>query len=63
MKFVELKSRGGNYLVVASNIAYLRTDENGQTKVGLVGGDSLLVVGSMQEVADQVLAGVAEAGK
>jgi protein TonB len=60
MKFVELKSRGGDYLVVASNIAYLRTDENGQTKVGLVGGDSLLVVGSMSEVAAQVLAGVAE---
>lgn len=62
MKFVELKSRGGNYLVVASNIAYLRMDENGQTKVGMVGGDSLLVVGSMEEVAAQVLAGVAEAG-
>jgi len=59
MKFVELKSRGGDYLVVAANIAYLRTDENGQTKVGLVGGDSLLVVGSMQEVAAQVTAGSA----
>lgn len=61
MKFIELKSRGGNYLVVASNIAYLRMDENGQTKVGLIGGDSLLVVGSMEEVAATVLAGVAEA--
>jgi len=57
MKFVELKSRGGDYFVVASNIAYLRADENGQTKVGLVGGDSLLVVGSMQEVAEKVVAG------
>jgi len=57
MKFVELKSRGGNYLVVAANIAYLRADENGQTKIGLVGGDSLLVVGSMEEVAALVLAG------
>lgn len=56
MKFVQLHSRGGNYLVVAANIAYLRADENGQTKVGLVGGDSLLVVGSMQEVAAQVMA-------
>ena len=56
MKFVELKSRGGDYLVVAANIAYLRADENGQTKVGLVGGDSLLVVGSLREVATQVLA-------
>ena len=50
MKFVELKSRGGNYFVVAANIAYLRVDENGQTKVGLIGGDSLLVVGSMTPV-------------
>ena len=57
MNFVPLKSRGGDYLVVAANIAYLRTDENGQTKVGLVGGDSLLVVGSMTEVAAQVMTG------
>ena len=57
MKFVELKSRGGNYFVVANNIAYLRADENGQTKVGLIGGDSLLVVGTMAEIAAQVLAG------
>lgn len=57
MKFILLKSRGGDYLVVAANIAYLRTDENGQTKVGMVGGDSLLVVGSMEEVAEKVLAG------
>lgn len=57
MKFVELRSRGGDYRVVAANIAYLRNDENGQTKVGLVGGDSLLVVGSMDDVAAQILAG------
>jgi len=57
MKFVELKSRGGDYFVVAANIAYLRADENGQTKIGLVGGDSLLVVGSIAEIAALVLAG------
>lgn len=57
MKFILLKSRGGDYLVVAANIAYLRTDENGQTKVGMVGGDSLLVVGSIEEVAEKILAG------
>ena len=57
MKFILLKSRGGDYLVVAANIAYLRSDENGQTKVGMVGGDSLLVVGSIEEVAEQVMAG------
>jgi hypothetical protein len=56
MKFVALHSRGGDYFVVAANIAYLRADENGQTKVGLVGGDSLLVVGSLKEVAAKVLA-------
>jgi hypothetical protein len=56
MKFVRLKSRGGDYLVVVSNIAYLRTDENNQTKVGLVGGDSLLVVGSLDEVSATLLA-------
>ncbi|MES2986301.1 MAG: hypothetical protein V4808_00200 [Pseudomonadota bacterium] len=60
MKFVELHSRGGNYLVVAANIAYLRQDENGQTKVGMVGGDSLLVVGNIAEVSAQVLAGVSQ---
>jgi protein TonB len=57
MRFVELKSRGGDYRVVAENVAYLRTDENGQTKVGLVGGDSLLVVGSMAEIAAKIEAG------
>jgi hypothetical protein len=57
MKFVLLKSHGGNYLVVVANVAYLRTDENGQTKVGLVGGDSILVAGSMEETAATILAG------
>lgn len=57
MKFVLLNSRGGNYLVVAENVAWLRTDENGQTKVGMVGGDSLLVAGSIEETAAAILAG------
>lgn len=61
MQFVELKSRGGDYYVVAANIAYLRADENGQTKVGLIGGDSLLVVGSMAEIVAKVLAGGSQA--
>lgn len=55
MKFVSLPSRGGNYLVVAQNIAWLRTDENGQTKVGIVGGSPLLVTGSVEEVAASLL--------
>lgn len=57
MKFVSLKSRGGNYLVVAENIAWLRTHEDGQTKVGVVGGDYLLVAGSIEETAAAILAG------
>lgn len=56
MKFVQLDSRGGNYLVVAQNIAWLRTGENGQTNVGIVGGSPLLVTGSIEEVAAKVLA-------
>ncbi|MBA3896390.1 MAG: hypothetical protein H0X36_04500 [Sphingomonadaceae bacterium] len=57
MKFISLKSRGGNYLVVAANIAWLRTDEDGQTKVGIVGGEALLVAGTIEETAAIVLAG------
>ena len=54
MKFVSLPSRGGNYLVVAQNVAWLRNDENGQTKVGIVGGQPLLVTGSIEEVAEMI---------
>lgn len=57
MKFVSLQSRGGNYLVVASNVAWLRSGENGQTLVGMVGSSPLLVTGSVDEVAATILAG------
>lgn len=57
MKFVSLKSLGGDYLVVAQNVAWLRSHENGQTKVGVVGGDSLLVSGTIEETAAAILAG------
>ena len=57
MKFVLLESRGGNYLVVANNIAWLRTGENGQTNVGMVGGSPLLVSGEIDEVAAKITAG------
>ncbi|HEX8192405.1 MAG TPA: hypothetical protein VF552_05845 [Allosphingosinicella sp.] len=57
MKFIMLRSRGGDYMVVAENVAWLRSHENGQTKVGVVGGDSLLVAGSIEEVAAIILAG------
>jgi periplasmic protein TonB len=59
MKFITLTSRGGNYLVVANNVAWLRTAENGQTQVGIVGGQPLLVAGTMEETAATILAGVA----
>jgi len=57
MKFVSLKSRGGDYLVVAEQVAWLRAHENGQTKVGLVGGDSLIVAGGIEATAATILAG------
>ena len=57
MKFVKLKSRGGDYLIVAENIAWLRSHENNQTKVGVVGGDYLLVNGTIEETAEAILAG------
>jgi periplasmic protein TonB len=55
MKFVFLKSRGGDYLVVAENVAWLRSAENGQTNVGMVGGDPLVVAGSIEEIAETIL--------
>lgn len=57
MKFIPLKSRGGDYLVVASNVAWLRTGENGQTLVGIIGSSPLQVTGSIDEVAAVILAG------
>jgi hypothetical protein len=57
MKFVSLNSRGGDYLVVAGNIAWLRAAENGQTNVGIVGGTPLLVTGSIEETMRRILAG------
>lgn len=57
MKFVSLQSRGGDYLVVAGNVAWLRTHENGQTQVGIVGGAPLLVAGTIEETAAIILAG------
>lgn len=57
MKFVKLHSRGGDYLVIASNIAWLRNGENGQTLVGMVGSSPLLVTGKIDEVAQMILDG------
>ena len=57
MKFVSLKSRGGNYLVVAENVAWLRDDVDGQTKIGIVGGSPLLVAGTIEETAAIILEG------
>ena len=57
MKFVRLHSRGGDYLVVVANIAWLRTGENDQTNVGIVGSTPLVVAGTIEEVAGTILAG------
>jgi siroheme synthase len=57
MKFVLLKSFGGDYLVVVKNIAWLRAGENGQTIVGMVGGDPLMVTGTIEEVALKIKSG------
>jgi hypothetical protein len=57
MKFISLKSRGGNYLVVAENVAWLRAHENDQTQVGVIGGAPILVAGSIEETAATILAG------
>jgi periplasmic protein TonB len=62
MKFVQLTSRGGNYMVVADNVAWLRNGENGQTLIGIVGGQPLLVAGSMEETAKTILDAVNGAG-
>lgn len=56
MKFIELPSRGGNYLVVAANVAWLRAAENGQTAVGIIGSSPLLVSGTIDQVAATILA-------
>ena len=57
MKFVLLKSRGGDYLMVVENVAWLRSHENDQTKVGIVGGDPILVAGTIEEIGATILAG------
>ena len=57
MKFVPMKSRGGDYLVIAGNVAWLRTHENGQTLVGIVGSTPILVAGTIKETAATILAG------
>lgn len=57
MKFVLLKSRGGDYMVITQNVAWLRVHENDQTKIGMIGSDAILVAGTMEETAAALLAG------
>ena len=57
MKFVLLKSHGGDYLVVAGNVAWLRAHENKQTLVGMIGGLPIQVAGTIEETAAAILAG------
>ena len=56
MKFVLLKSRGGDYMVVAQNVAWLRAHEDGQTKVGIIGSEAIQVAGTIEEIAAAILA-------
>jgi hypothetical protein len=56
MKFVLLKSRGGDYMIVAQNVAWLRAHEDGQTKVGMIGSDAIQVAGTIEEIAAAILA-------
>ncbi len=57
MKFVSMKSRGGDYLLVVEQVAWLRAHENNQTKVGIIGSDAILVAGTIDEIAATILAG------
>jgi periplasmic protein TonB len=43
--------------VVASNVARLRTSENGQTQIGIVDGQPLMVAGSIEEIAAIITGG------
>jgi hypothetical protein len=57
MKFVSMKSRGGDYLIVAGNVAWLRTHEDGQTQIGIIGSTPILVAGTIEQTAATILAG------
>jgi hypothetical protein len=57
MKFVLFKSRGGDYMVIVQNVAWLRAHEDNQTKVGIIGSDAILVAGSIEETAAKILEG------
>jgi len=57
MKFVLLKSRGGDYMVIAQNVAWLRAHEDDQTKIGIIGSDAILVAGNIEETAAKILEG------
>lgn len=57
MKFVLLRSRGGDYMVIAQNVAWLRSHEDNQTKIGIIGSDAILVAGSIEETAAKISEG------
>ena len=44
-------------MVITQNVAWLRSYENNQTKVGMVGSEAILVAGSIEETAATILAG------
>jgi hypothetical protein len=57
MKFVLLRSHGGDYMVIAENVAWIRSHENGQAEVGMVGSDAIQVARTIEETAGAILAG------
>lgn len=55
MKFVSFAARAGKVMIVANNVTFVRFHENNQVKVGLVGGDFILVDGTVEEIAAKFL--------
>ena len=55
MKFVSFAARAGKVMIVASNVTFVRFHENNQVKVGLVGGDSILVDGTVEEISQKFM--------
>jgi len=43
-------------MVMPQNVAWLRSFEHDQTKIGIIGSDAILVSGSMEETAATLLA-------
>ena len=56
MKFVPFAARAGKVMIVANNVTFIRFHENNQVKIGLIGGDFILVDGTVEEIAEKFMA-------